>query len=100
MKRAIGSAVMAFPLPPNNQFAHRGTTCRWCLRDTDQNDAAGKKSGPRIIWEETLRPVQAWLTPWAQITRYWQTWSHAPPPPELQALLAHVAHSRPLDTPI
>jgi hypothetical protein len=68
------------------------------VRTAEPEEAVGKKSGPRIIWQETLRRVRAWLCPWAQIGRYWQSWSHAPPP-ELQALLAHVAHSRPLDAP-
>ncbi|GAC1470370.1 MAG: hypothetical protein PVSMB7_21040 [Chloroflexota bacterium] len=59
----------------------------------------GGKSGPRIVWQEILRRVRSWLCPWAQITRYWQSWSQAPPPPELAALLVHVTHSRPLDAP-
>jgi hypothetical protein len=55
---------------------------------------------PPSSWvQQTLCWVRAWLCPWAQIRRYWQTWSHAPPPPELQELLAHVEHSRPLDAP-
>ena len=57
------------------------------------------KSGARIVWQATLRQVRRWLSPWARLRLYWQSWSTAPPPPDLAALLEHVAHSRPLDTP-
>jgi hypothetical protein len=40
------------------------------VRDTERNHAAGKKSEPRIIWQETLRRVRAWLCPWAQINQH------------------------------
>ena len=49
--------------------------------------------------KQALRQVRRWLCPWARLRLYWQSWSTAPPPPELAALLEHVAHSRPLDAP-
>jgi hypothetical protein len=66
--------------------------------DAPVSVSAGGKSGPastaaaagaRIVWNETLRRVRLQL--------YWRRWSTAAPPPELAALLAHVARSRPLD---
>jgi Transposase DDE domain len=73
--------------------------------DTDApvSGSAGGKSGPaaaagaRIVWNATLRRVRAWVCPWARLQLYWRRWSTAAPPPELAALLAHVAHSRPLE---
>jgi hypothetical protein len=64
---------------------------------------AGKKSetgnGKRIVWAATLRQVRQWLCPWARVQLYWQRWTSAAPPPELAALLIHVAHSLPLAAP-
>jgi hypothetical protein len=57
------------------------------------------RSGSRVVWNPALRRVRAWLCPWAQLQRYWTRWSSAAPPPELAALLAHVARSLPLDAP-
>jgi hypothetical protein len=63
----------------------------------------GEKSGPaaltgqRIVWNATLRRVRAWWCPWAQLQLSWRRWSSAAPPPELAALLAHVARSLPLE---
>src|SRR5262249_50253459 len=62
----------------------------------------GKKSAPApaapcVVWAATLRQGRSWLCPWAQLQRSWQRWSRDAPPPELAALLAHVAQSRPLD---
>ncbi|MDP9842346.1 hypothetical protein J2853_001557 [Streptosporangium lutulentum] len=34
--------------------------------------------------------MRSWLTPWIRLQRYWRAWSNAPPPPELQHLLAAV----------
>jgi hypothetical protein len=31
--------------------------------------------------------LDPWLDPWHVLQRCWQAWSHAPPPPALQALL-------------
>jgi hypothetical protein len=67
----------------------------------------GGKIGPRpsprvrgrVVWTATLRRVRSWLCPWAHLQRYWTRWSRAGPPPELAALLAHVAHSLPLEAP-
>lgn len=62
-------------------------------------EPVGKKPGPRIVWQETLRQVCRWLCPWARLQHYWRRWSAAPPPPELAALLDHVARSRPHGAP-
>jgi hypothetical protein len=67
------------------------------------DEAVEKKEGPergkRLIWAETLRAVREWLSPWARVQLYWQRWSSGAPPPELAALLDHVARSLPLATP-
>jgi hypothetical protein len=36
---------------------------------------------------QALRAIRAWLTPWLALQRWWQAWSKAPPPPQLQALM-------------
>jgi hypothetical protein len=64
-----------------------------------EKSGPAKVTGERIVWNATLRRVRAWLCPWAQLQRYWRQWSTAAPPPELAALLAHVAHSRSLESP-
>ncbi len=56
-------------------------------------------SGERVVWAATLRRIRSWLCPWAQLQRYWTRWSSSAPPPELAALLAHVARSLPLEAP-
>ena len=56
-------------------------------------------SAGRVVWNGTLRRVRAWLCPWARLQLYWQRWSSGAPPPELAALLAHVASARPLEAP-
>jgi hypothetical protein len=38
-------------------------------------------------WPHTLRAVRGRLTPATTLTRWWQAWSKAPPPAELQHLL-------------
>jgi len=40
--------------------------------------------------------VQGWRDPWRVVQRCWQAWSHAPPPPSLQALLDAVTNGQPL----
>jgi hypothetical protein len=60
---------------------------------------SGVESAVRVVWNATLRRVRAWLCPWARLHLYWRRWSSAAPPPELAALLAHLAASRPLDVP-
>jgi len=35
--------------------------------------------------------VRAWLSPWIALQRWWQAWSKAPPPLQLQALMNPVA---------
>jgi hypothetical protein len=59
----------------------------------------GGKSAAHLVWQETLRGIRAWLCPWARLQLYWRQWSREPPPPDLAALLAHVAQSRPLPAP-
>jgi hypothetical protein len=48
-----------------------------------------------------LRAVRSWLTSATELTRWWQAWSKAPPPPELQHLLDTVTagHPRPFPLP-
>jgi hypothetical protein len=51
-------------------------------------------------WPRALRHVQRWrdpwLDPWRTLQRCWWAWSHAPPPPTLQALLEAVTGGQPL----
>jgi len=47
-------------------------------------------------WPRALRQVPGWLDPWRVVQRCWQAWSHAPPPPSLQALLDAVTTGQPL----
>jgi hypothetical protein len=47
-------------------------------------------------WPRALRHIQRWLDPWRRLRRSWQAWSHAPPPPALQALLDAVTRGQPL----
>jgi hypothetical protein len=62
-------------------------------------DQAGKKLSTtasrtargRVVWQEALRRVQAWLCPWARLRICWQRCSRGVPPPELAELLAHLA---------
>src|SRR5262249_45125839 len=42
---------------------------------------------PTPSWPRALRAIRAWLTPWTVLQRWWQAWSKAPPPPQLQALM-------------
>jgi hypothetical protein len=38
-------------------------------------------------WPKALRVLRGWLTPAIVLQRWWQAWSRAPPPVELQALV-------------
>ncbi len=62
-------------------------------------ESAGQRGGtskqstsdkPMPRWPVALRHIRAWLTPATLLQRYWQAWSHAPPPPQLQDLLTAV----------
>ena len=46
---------------------------------------------PAPSWPRALRAVRSWLTPATTLTRWWQAWSKAPPPAELQHLLDNVS---------
>jgi hypothetical protein len=59
---------------------------------------ASAEPGRRVIWNQAVRQVRAWLCPWARLQLYWMRWSSTAPPSELAALLAHVARSLPLET--
>ncbi len=58
---------------------------------------AAERGGPPALpppapsWPRALRAIRAWLTPWIALQRWWQAWSKAPPPPQLQALINSVA---------
>ena len=57
---------------------------------------AAERGGPPALppppsWPRALRAIRAWLTPWIALQRWWQAWSKAPPPPQLQALMTSVA---------
>jgi len=53
--------------------------------------AAAAPPPPAPSWPRALRAVRAWLSPWTVLQRWWQAWSKAPPPPQLQALIDSVA---------
>jgi hypothetical protein len=59
---------------------------------------AAERGGPRAAgpppapsWPQALPAIRAWLTPWIALQRWWQAWSKAPPPPQLQALINSLA---------
>jgi hypothetical protein len=52
---------------------------------------------PEPSWPRALRAVRAWLTPATALRRWWPTWSNAPPPPQLQALIDSVSAGHGLD---
>jgi hypothetical protein len=59
-------------------------------------EASGGLGGPGPAgvlpcWPQAIRSVRAWLAPWITLQRWWTAWSHAPPPPQLQALISSVA---------
>ncbi len=61
-------------------------------------EPAAERGGPHAAtpppappWPRTLRAIRAWLTPWTVLQPWWQAWSKAPPPPQLQALMNSVA---------
>jgi hypothetical protein len=54
--------------------------------------------GPRAVlpppapsWPRALRSIRAWLSASIALQRWWQAWSKAPRPPQLQALINSVA---------
>jgi hypothetical protein len=58
---------------------------------------SGATAAPRsVTWPVTLRRVRAWLDPWTFLWRWWRSWSTAPPPKEIQALLYAVETGLPL----
>jgi hypothetical protein len=63
-----------------------------------QHPAAERGGPPPALpppsWPRALRAIRAWLTPWIALQRWWQAWSKAPPPPQLQALMNSVAAGR------
>jgi len=78
---------------PGSARTRRSTT----LRRRSQSPAA-ERGGPRAAaplpapsWPRAIRAVRAWLSPWIALQRWWQEWSNAPPPPQLQALIDSVA---------
>lgn len=52
---------------------------------------------PPPSWPVALRWVRGWLDPWVMLMRYWRSWSKAPPPPQLRALLEAVHRGHSLD---
>ena len=46
---------------------------------------------PAPSWPRALRAIRAWLSPWIVLQRWWQAWSKAPPPPQLQDLINSVS---------
>src|SRR6266536_835899 len=56
------------------------------------------KRMPIPRWPVTLRRIRSWLTPATLLQRYWQAWSHAPPPPQLQDLITATLAGHP--TPV
>jgi hypothetical protein len=52
-----------------------------------ERGAARGRPATGTVLAPALRAVRAWLSPWTALQRWWQAWSKAPPPPQLQALL-------------
>ena len=61
---------------------------------------AGKPTSDRQLsiprWPVALRRIRSWLTPATLVYRYWQAWTNAPPPPQLQALLDAATAGHPI----
>jgi len=64
------------------------------MRHRGQHQAAergGAAAARPPSWPRAIRAVRAWLSPWTVLQRWWQAWSKAPPPPQLQALMNSLA---------
>ncbi len=85
-------SVRCRPLLPRGRMGEKS-------EPTSSQPASGTASVGRVVWNAALRRVRAWLCPWARLQLYWRRWSSTAPPPELAALLAHVASARPLEAP-
>ena len=61
-------------------------------------DLAAERGGAAATrppsWPRAIRAVRAWLSPWIVLQRWWQAWSKAPPPLQLQALMNSLAVGR------
>src|SRR5262249_7042568 len=72
-------------------------TCRSSNLRHRGHDPAAERGGPPAAappapsWPQALRAIRAWLSPSIALQRWWQAWSKAPPPPQLQALMNSVA---------
>jgi hypothetical protein len=54
-------------------------------------ERGGAMPAPPPSWPRAIRAVRAWLSPWTVLQRWWQAWSKAPPPAQLQALMNSLA---------
>jgi len=98
-----GSAPPPAPSPPRPQPASRAPQRRerektQVLSPPGTSPAAPTGSArPRPpSWPRALRQGPGGLAPWRVVQRCWQAWSHAPPPPALQALLDTGTSGQPL----
>ena len=62
-----------------------------CTRAAERGGPCAAAPPPAPSWPQALRAIRAWLSPSIALQRWWQAWSKAPPPPQLQALMTSVA---------
>ena len=88
--RSASAGTPGSPLSPRpgrrRQARERGGTATW-----SRQPRACRPVPPAPSWPRALRAVRSWLTPAITLTRWWQAWSKAPPPAELQHLLDAVS---------
>jgi hypothetical protein len=89
--RPWSTARSAFAGPPGSLISHR------TRRSHRGRPPSAERGGPGLplqppapSWPRALRAIRAWLSPWIGLQRWWQAWSKAPPPPQLQALINSV----------
>ena len=61
------------------------------VRGGERGSRARRAARAAIMLAPAIRAVRAWLAPRIALQRWWQAWSKAPPPAELQHLLENVS---------
>src|SRR5438046_2081855 len=83
-----GQLRLASAGPPGLPIRRRHPPRRQRRASAAERDLApaGQRQPPPC-WPRAIRAVRAWLAPRIALQRWWQTWSKAPPPRQLQALM-------------
>src|SRR5207248_5989797 len=82
--------------PPGSLITWRSTATRRRGQNPAAERGGAHAAAPPLApsWPRALRAVRAWLSPSIALQRWWQAWSKAPPPRQLQALPDSVAAGR------